>query len=117
MLFNSTEHVLSVLHALLHLITKNMYEEGVINIPISQMSKLRHRDITVVTSEGNTVFLLSVFIYLVNCVGKGIVWLNCWGKNPISILLKTKLSELLRSSEQCLGCFARSSSFNQKENL
>ena len=50
MLFNSTEHVLSVLHALLHLITKNMYEEGVINIPISQMSKLRHRDITVVTS-------------------------------------------------------------------
>ena len=81
------------------------------------MSKLRHRDITVVTSEGNTVFLLSVFIYLVNCVGKGIVWLNCWGKNPISILLKTKLSELLRSSEQCPGCFARSSSFNQKENL
>ena len=86
MLLKATKHVLSVLHALLHLIPNKMYQEGVINIPILQMSKLRHRDITVVTSEGNTVFLLSVFIYLVNCVGKGIVWLNCWGKNPISIL-------------------------------
>ena len=34
MLLSSTKHVLSVLHALLHLITKKMYEEGVINIPI-----------------------------------------------------------------------------------
>ena len=118
MLLNSIQHVLSVLHALLHLITKNMYEEGVINIPISQMSKLRHRDITVVTSEGNTVFLLSVFIYLVNFVGKGKVWINCWEKTQFQFsLLEKKISELLRSSEQCPGCFARSSSFNQKENL
>jgi len=34
MLLNSTKHALSVLHALLHLITNKMHEEGVINIPI-----------------------------------------------------------------------------------
>ena len=34
MLLNSTKHVLSVLHALLHLIPNKMYKEGVINIPI-----------------------------------------------------------------------------------
>ena len=34
MLLNATKHVLSVLHALLHLIPNKMYEEGVINIPI-----------------------------------------------------------------------------------
>ena len=32
-------------------------------------------------------------------------------------VLKTKLSELLRSSKQCPGSFARTASFNQKENL
>ena len=31
-------------------------------------------------------------------------------------VLKKKLSELLRSSKQCDGCFALSCSFNQKEN-
>ena len=119
MLLNATHHVLRVLHALLHLIPNKMYEEGVINIPILQMRKLRHRGITVITSQGNTCFLLSIFIYLVNFVGKGIVWPNCWGKKPISIvsIKKKKLSELLRSSKQCPGCFAHSSSFNQKENL
>ena len=34
MLLNSTKHVPSVLHALLHLITKKMHEDGVINIPV-----------------------------------------------------------------------------------
>lgn len=86
MLLNSTEHVLMVLHTLLHLITKNMYDEGVLNIPILQMRKLKRRDITVLTSYGNTCFLVSVFIYLVNCVGKGITWLDCWGKIRIQIL-------------------------------
>lgn len=75
-----------VLHTLLHLITKNMYDEGVLNIPILQMRKLKRRDITVLTSYGNTCFLVSVFIYLVNCVGKGITWLDCWGKIRIQIL-------------------------------
>ena len=86
MLLNSTEHVLRVLHTLLHLITKNMYDEGVLNIPILQMRKLKRRDITVLTSYGNTCFLVSVFFYLVNCVGKGIPWLDCWGKIRIQIL-------------------------------
>ena len=34
MLFNFTKQVLSVLHALLHVITDKMYQEGVINIAI-----------------------------------------------------------------------------------
>ena len=34
MLLKATKHVLSVLHALLHLIPNKMYQEGVINIPI-----------------------------------------------------------------------------------
>ena len=34
MLLNSKKYVLRVLHVLLHLITKKMHEEGVINIPI-----------------------------------------------------------------------------------
>ena len=117
MLLNSTKHVFSVLHALLRVITNKMHEEGVINIPILQMRKLRHRDITVVTSQGNRCFLLSAFIYLLNCVGKGIVWLECWGKTQFQYsVLKKKLSELLRSSKQCSGCFACSSSFNEKQN-
>ena len=32
----SLKHVLSILHALLHLITKKMHEEGVINIPFDR---------------------------------------------------------------------------------
>ena len=63
-----------------------MYDEGVLNIPILQMRKLKRRDITVLTSYGNTCFLVSVSIYLVNCVGKGIPWLDCWGKIRIQIL-------------------------------
>lgn len=63
-----------------------MYDEGVLNIPILQMRKLKRRDITVLTSYGNTCFLVSVFIYLVNCVGKDITWLDCWGKIRIQIL-------------------------------
>lgn len=95
-----------------------MYDEGVLNIPILQMRKLKRRDITVLTSYGNTCFLVSVFIYLVNCVEKGITWLDCWEKSEFKFsVLKTKLSELLRSSKQCPGCFACTASFNQKENL
>ena len=95
-----------------------MYDEAVLNIPVFQMRKLKHRDITVLTSYGNTCFLVSVFIYLVNFVGKGKVWINCWEKTQFQFsLLEKKISELLRSSEQCPGCFACSSSFNQKENL
>ena len=51
--------------------------------------------------------------------GKGHCLLDHWGKKPNfnSLYLKKKFSELLRSSKPCPGCFACSSSFNQKENL
>ena len=36
-------------------------------------------------SETDT-FANHIYLYLVNFVGKGIVWPNCWGKKPISIV-------------------------------
>ena len=64
--------------------------------------------------------LLSERIYLFSKLcGKGHCLARPLGKKtPISILsIKKKLNVLLRSSKQCPGCFALSSSFNQKENL
>ena len=53
----------AILHVKLHLIKKKIYEEGVVNIPILQMRKLRHRGSNAVTrSEMDDVFE-SVFIY------------------------------------------------------
>ena len=53
----------AILHVKLHLIQKKIYEEGVVNIPILQMRKLRHRGSNAVTrSEMDDVFE-SVFIY------------------------------------------------------
>ena len=52
----------AILHVKLHLIQKKIYEEGVVNIPILQMRKLRHRGSNEVTrSETDDVFD-SVFI-------------------------------------------------------
>ena len=53
----------AILHVKLHLIQKKIYEEGVVNIPILQMRKLRHRGSKEVSrSETDDVFE-SVFIY------------------------------------------------------
>ena len=55
--------MVGVLDIKLHLIQKKIYEEGVVNIPILQMRKLRHRGSNAVTrSEMDDVFE-SVFIY------------------------------------------------------
>ena len=49
--------MVGVLHVKLHLIQKKIYEEGVVNIPILQMRKLRHRGSNAVTrSEMDDVF-------------------------------------------------------------
>ena len=54
--------MVGVLQVKLHLIQKKIYEEGVVNIPILQMRKLRHRVRNEVTrSETDDVFD-SVFI-------------------------------------------------------
>jgi len=54
----------AILHVKLHLIQKKNYEEGVVNIAISQTRKLRHRGSKAVTrSETDDVFE-SVFIYI-----------------------------------------------------
>ena len=49
--------MVGVLHVKLHVIQKKIYEEGVVNIPILQMRKLRHRGSNAVTrSETDDVF-------------------------------------------------------------
>ena len=49
--------MVGVLHVKLHLIQKKIYAEGVVNIPILQMRKLRHRGSNAVTrSETDDVF-------------------------------------------------------------
>ena len=54
--------MVGVLHVKLHLIQKKI-KEGVVNTPILQMSKLRHRGSNAVTrSEMDDIFE-SVFIY------------------------------------------------------
>ena len=55
--------MVGVLHVKLHLIQKKISEEGGVNIPILQMSKVRHRGSNAVTrSEMDDIFE-SVFIY------------------------------------------------------
>ena len=55
--------MVGILHVKLHLIQKKMEEERVVNIPILQMRKLRHRGSNAVTrSETDDVFE-TVFIY------------------------------------------------------
>ena len=55
--------MVGVFHVKLHLMQKKIYEKGVVNIPILQMRKLRHRGSNEVTrSETDDVFE-SVFIY------------------------------------------------------
>ena len=55
--------MVGVLHFKLHLMKKKIYEEGVINIPILQMRKLRHRGSYEVTRNETDDFFESVFIY------------------------------------------------------
>ena len=55
--------MVGVLHFKLHLMKKKIYEEGVINIPILQMRKLRHRGSYEVTRSETDDFFESVFIY------------------------------------------------------
>ena len=64
-------NVLGVLHSLLNWIKMKIYQEGVINIPILQMRKLRHRGITEVTNKWKRCVLVRVFIYTSNHCGKG----------------------------------------------
>ena len=54
----------AILHVKLHLIQKKNYEEGVVNIAISQMRKLRHRGSKAVTRSEMDDVLESVFIYI-----------------------------------------------------
>ena len=62
------------------------------------------------------LFLERVYVFIKLC-GKGHCLARMLGKKPnFNTLYLKKLSELLRSSKQCSGSFARSSSFNQKEN-
>ena len=54
-----------------------------------------------------------IYLFLVNFVGKGIVYLDYWGENLISTLFsKKKQQSMTLRSKQCSGCFISSASFN-----
>ena len=55
--------MVGVLHVKLHLIQKKISEAGGVNIPILQMSKLRHRGSNAVTRRETDDVFESVFIY------------------------------------------------------
>ena len=55
--------MVGVLHFMLHLFRKKLYEEGVVHIPILQMRKLSHRGSNEVTRSKTDDFFDSVFIY------------------------------------------------------
>ena len=72
------------------------------------MKKLRHWGINEVTSKSKRCFVVNVFyLYLLNFVGNGIVYLDFWEKllNFNSILKIIKLSMPFRSTKQCPVCF------------
>ena len=58
-----------------------------------------------------------IYLYLVNVVWKGIVYLDFLGKITLFQFYLKKLSVLLRSTKKCPGCFTCSASLNQKENV
>ena len=63
--------MVGVLHVKLHLIQKKIYEEGVVNIPILQMRKLRHRAVMKL-QEVKRMMSLRVYLSTLNQLcGKG----------------------------------------------
>ena len=56
--------MVGVLQVKLHLIQKKIYDECVVNIPILQLRKLRHRGSNEVASSEIDDFFDTVFIYL-----------------------------------------------------
>jgi len=79
--------MVGVLHFKLHLIKKKIYEEGVINIPILQMRKLRHRGSNEVRRSETDDFFECIYLHSINFVEKGIVYLDCWRKKLSSTSL------------------------------
>ena len=45
-------------------------------------------------------------------MGKGFVYLDCWGKKLDFNIIKKKISMLLRSTKKCPQCSTCSASFN-----
>ena len=70
-------NVLGVLHALLHIIEKEIYEEGVISIPILQRGKLKLEALMKLLVSERKVCGERIYRHLVKCVGKGFDYLDC----------------------------------------
>ena len=70
-------NVLCVLNGLLHLIENKIYAEIVVNIPIYTSGSW---DINEIASKWENGFAKHIYLYLVNFVGKGIVYLEFGGE-------------------------------------
>lgn len=72
----------------LHLIENKIYEEIVINIPIYTSGSW---DINEIASKWENGFAKHIYLYLVNFVGKGIVYLECFRKKLDFNSIKKKM--------------------------
>ena len=75
MLLRSTK-----LHVLLHLIKKKIYEEGVINIPTYRWGNWGTEALLNLLVIERNDFGECIYLYLVNVVWKGIVYLDFGGE-------------------------------------
>jgi len=96
-------NVVGVFDGLLHLIENKIYEEIVVNIPIytsGSLMKLILQGLMKLLVSERDAFANRIYLYLVNFVGKGIVYLECLGekldfysikqKNPNEVCYSTK---------------------------
>ena len=105
--FDLLSNVLGVLHALLHSTKKKKSKRKVLStFPFYTRGKWSTEVLVNLLGSERDPFCWAYSLYLVNFVGKGIVYLDCWGKklNFNSIKKKNRLSISLRSSKQCPGC-------------
>ena len=61
---------------------------------------------------------MSVYVYIVNFVGKGVLYLDCWGEilDFNSIFKKVKNNYVTRSTKKCPVGFTLTTSFNYKKS-
>lgn len=78
MLLRLLSNVLCVLQGLLHLIENKIYEEIVINIPIYASGDWGLNEVA--SKWKSIAFANHIYLYLVIFVGKGIVYLECFGE-------------------------------------
>ena len=108
MILRSTKQSLSCFICLPAFNSKENYTEGVTNVPILQMTKLRPRDINEVTRKWKRCFLVSVQSIIRKLCGKVHCWSRLLGKNldfnSFFQKKKKKIKCVTSTAKQCPRC-------------